>query len=49
MLGLCHKNDGFVTDESTMNAEDCLIEEVELSSPEFDVIDVLCYELVNDS
>ena len=41
MLDLCHKNDGFVTEESTSNAEDCLIEKVELSSPEFDAINVL--------
>lgn len=49
MLDLCRKNDGLVTDESTTNAENCLLEEVELSSPEFDSINILCYELVNDS
>ena len=49
MLDLCHKNDGLVTDESTTNAVNCLLEEVELSSPEFDSINILCYELVNDS
>lgn len=48
MLDLCRKNDGLVTDESTTNVENCLLEEVELSSPEFDAISILCYELVND-